>query len=124
MLKGSTHVNNGYNSKANGYMAAATAENSIAVLPGGSECNPDTMHHLDEYIDREIEARLSKAVSWKKLEPCFKWIRVKEYLQAAGINDDDPRIRHVRELLRSNKLGQVEYDACQRKVIRLGHGDL
>jgi hypothetical protein len=79
---------------------------------------------LDAFIESEIETRMGRSVSWSKLEPCFKWVRVKQYLAAAGVTENDPRVPVVREMLRANKLTQVEYDAHRRKVVRLGHADL
>ena len=75
---------------------------------------------LDHFIEHEIAVRLSKAVSWRQLETCFKWKCVRQYMRDKGIGDDDVVVTTVRDLLQTNKLGGVEYDAREHRLIRLG----
>jgi hypothetical protein len=79
---------------------------------------------LDRFIDREIAARMRKNVSWKQLDTCFKWARVLEYLQENGVGSQDPMIGELREMLKLNKLSQVQYDSHTHKITKLNMGDL
>lgn len=77
---------------------------------------------IDAFIDREIGQRMLKTVSWKSLEPCFKWRRILEYLDTQfDIKEGSDAAMVVRELLRKGKLGGVEYNALERRVVRLNH---
>jgi hypothetical protein len=85
--------------------------------------NPETMgaqELIEDYIEDEIRVRLAKHTSWKQLEPCFKWRRVREYLARKGIPEGHPVVTTCRELLRSNALTGVEYDVVTKLVIRVG----
>lgn len=108
-------------------MFAPDAAVSMGDAGSGMPSEPEkseAMTQLHSFIDREIEERMAKVVSWKKLDLCFKWIRIREYLQTTGVKEDDPCIRDLRELVESNKLPHIEYDTEQQKVTRLGHGNL
>jgi hypothetical protein len=74
---------------------------------------------LDEFIDREINARMTKNVTWKNLESCFKWARVQEYLSDLEICRDDPVVLRLRNMLKSNQLINVQYNQKTRKIIKL-----
>lgn len=87
-----------------------------------TEQNDASMPDLKVFIDREIVERLAKNVSWNKLDSCFKWQRVMEHLEGMGVTADDPRIQDVRSLLKKGLLVDVDYDAVEKKVLRLGHG--
>lgn len=79
---------------------------------------------VEDFIEREIGRRLAKHVSWKQLEPCFKWRRVREYLLERGVTDSDPFMSEVKGILKRNMLQQLEYDASLGRVVKLGHGDM
>ena len=80
---------------------------------------------LDRFIDREIEVRMAKHVSWSKLDTCFKWSRIQEYFKEHDVAADAPLFIEVRGLLRSNnKLHHVSYDPVCRKVVKLNMGEL
>lgn len=85
----------------------------------------DALQELDSFIEREIGQRMAKVVSWKCLEPCFKWRRIAEYLWAQHhLAEDSAPALELRALLRQGRLPGVEYDAHARRVLRLNHGDL
>jgi hypothetical protein len=79
---------------------------------------------LDEFIDREINARMTKNVTWKNLESCFKWARVQEYLSDHEICQDDPVVLRLRNMLKSNQLINVQYNQKTRKIIKLNTDDM
>jgi hypothetical protein len=74
---------------------------------------------LNEFIDREINMRMTKSVTWKNLESCFKWARVQEYLSEQDIDVDDPVVGRLRGMLKANQLGNVQYSTRTRKIIKL-----
>ena len=80
---------------------------------------------LDAFIDREIAQRLAKHPTWKQLELCFKWQKTVEYMESCGIKDTGcETFLRVKEMIRSNKLKDVEYDASNGKVVKLGVFDI
>jgi hypothetical protein len=73
---------------------------------------------LDEFLADEIAHRI--AVSpWRKLEACFKWQKVKEFLLSKGATTDDPRAYHIKTLLMQGALHAcVEYDTANQRIVR------
>ena len=74
---------------------------------------------LDAFIAEEIAHRISVS-PWRKLEACFKWQKVKEFLLSKGATTDDPRAYHLKTLLMEGALNQcVEYDTAEQRIVRL-----
>ena len=65
-------------------------------------------------------------MTWRKLDACFKWRALQDYLRSLGVREGDPAYVRARELLRGGKLaaGVVEYDACAARITRVAHEDL
>ena len=77
---------------------------------------------LDAFLEREISERISRAnITWRKLELCFKWAKLREYLGRRGISADSDAAGMVRSLLRDKQLMNVEYDARGQVITRLNH---
>ena len=79
------------------------------------------MAALEAYIAGEITTRMQRNVSWRCLEPCFKWQRIINYLREQGVLEDSPVAREIRNLLVLNQLPNVEYDMRNRQVLKLNH---
>lgn len=78
---------------------------------------------LVQAIDAEINQRQASCVPWRRLELCFKWLRVQEYLSRMGVRPGDDVHADVRRLLQGGGLGGLEYDAASARVTHLGvHG--
>jgi hypothetical protein len=87
------------------------------------ELSPELTPELVRAIDEEIVHRQASRVPWRRLEMCFKWLRVQEYLVLQGVQPGDVVHADVRTLLRDGRLGDVEYNAADARVTRLGvHG--
>jgi hypothetical protein len=100
----------------------APSQPSVDAVVRGSEYGVESHPAIDAFIDREIGQRMSKTVSWKSLEPCFKWRRIVEYLDTHfDIKEGSEAAMEVRSLLRSGKLTGVEYNAHERRVLRINH---
>ena len=85
---------------------------------------PITKAPLNEFIDREINMRMTKSVTWKNLESCFKWARVQEYLSEQDIDVDDPVVGRLRGMLKANQLINVQYSTRTRKILKLNTENL
>lgn len=74
---------------------------------------------LETFVTEEIAHRI--AVSpWRKLEVCFKWQKIKEFMLSKGATTDDPRAYHIKTLLTNGALNQcVEYDTTEQRIVRL-----
>jgi hypothetical protein len=79
---------------------------------------------LQTYITDEISRKLSgPKMTWKKLDMCFKWMLLRDYLSVRKIPDNDKRSNHVRDLLRGGFLQCVEYNNGECKVVRINKAD-
>lgn len=80
---------------------------------------------LDTFIQHEIGQHLSKPLSWRRLESCFKWRRIADYLwEEHGLAEDSAHALEVCALLRKGRLNNVEYDSSARRVLRINHQDM
>ena len=109
---------------------AAAAADDIASAGGDPGCPEPTPFHegelveLERFIAGEISERMGRAnMTWRKLELCFKWTKLKEFLMRRGLAEDSPQGSLVRGLLRARQLTGVEYDARGKAVVRLNHGE-
>ena len=76
---------------------------------------------LDAYITAEIDRRLSSAtMTWKKLDACFKWRMLRDYMSACGASSAANEA-HVRGLLVKGELVGVQYDARVKRITRVNH---
>ena len=98
---------------------SSTVDANVAVAGDDATVIHASFTTLDEFIDREINARMTKNVTWKNLESCFKWARVQEYLSDLDICQDDPVVSRLRDMLKSNQLVNVQYNQKTRKIIKL-----
>jgi polyhydroxyalkanoate synthesis regulator phasin len=74
---------------------------------------------IEGFLESEIAMRMMTS-SWRKLDACFKWQKLKEFMLAKGAMTDDPKAYHVKELLSKGKLNQcVEYDQNEQRILRL-----
>lgn len=118
---------------ANAAAAAAPGDAAVASVgtsagtSAGKEVGPthtERMVSLEHFIDDEIAHRVAAAnMTWRKLEVCFKWQAIREYMRARGVDreatPDD--FEAVRDLVRRGELTSVEYDPKARVVLRLNH---
>lgn len=80
----------------------------------------NTEADLDAFLADEIAHRIAATTSWRKLDACFKWQKIKEFLLSKGAMTDDPRAYHLKTLLMQGDLQTcVEYDSDQQRIIRL-----
>lgn len=77
---------------------------------------------LDEFIDRDVAARLRKTNTWRQMDLCHKWRLVNEYLRSIDLAGNTVLVAELRGLLRSNDLPNVSYNG--ERIERLNHGDL
>ena len=81
------------------------------------------MVELDRFIDGEIRDRIGAPnMTWRKLEACFKWRALQEYMSARGITSTNAAFSQVRGLLQERQLDSVEYDASSQKIRKINHG--
>jgi hypothetical protein len=111
--------------------AAAHADAAPAAAAGTGKVEKEVgpthterMVSLEHFIDDEIAHRVAAAnMTWRKLEVCFKWQAIREYMRARGVDreatPDD--FEAVRDLVRRGELTSVEYDPKARVVLRLNH---
>lgn len=77
---------------------------------------------LDRFIDNEIRDRVGAPnMTWRKLDACFKWRALQEYMVARGVTAGGAAFAQVRGLLQERQLDAVEYDAGARKIKRINH---
>ena len=77
---------------------------------------------LERFIDGEIRDRISApTMTWRKLEACFKWRALQDYMAARGVASDSATFARIRDLLRSQQLTAVEYDAKSQAIRRINH---
>lgn len=80
------------------------------------------MAALDRFIDNEIRDRVGAPnMTWRKLEACFKWRALQDYMVARGVTAGCAAFAQVRGLLKERQLDAVEYDAGARKIKRINH---
>jgi hypothetical protein len=79
----------------------------------------DAKEKLETFVVEEIAHRI--AVSpWRKLDVCFKWQKIKEFILSKGATTDDPRAYHIKTLLSNGSLNQcVEYDTTEQRILSL-----
>lgn len=78
-----------------------------------------TQDGLDSFIENDIMQKIS-ASPWRKLDTCFKWMKLKEYMLSKGALVDDPRVIHVKTLLSDGVLKScVEYDTANLRILKL-----
>lgn len=77
--------------------------------------------NVDPEIDQEISARLASFTSWRRMDMCFKWRRVVEFLRTKGVQDDEAYVRHLKDMIRRNELPKVQYDAVRGVILSLNH---
>ena len=91
---------------------------------GRDQQHADELQEIERFIVAEISDRIGRVnMTWRKLELCFKWTRLKEYLLRRGLGEDSPHAELLRGLLKARALTSVEYDARSRAILRLNHGD-
>lgn len=106
------------------------SERAEVIQPPSHHPNHDetkgtvAMTALDEFIDREISMRMAKTVTWKNLETCFKWARIQEYLTDNAVVADNPIVARLYGMLKANQLVNVQYNARERKILKLNAEDL
>ena len=106
-------------------VAASSTDDSAAVAVGVGGAHAQQLVELDRFIDGEIDQRLGAPnMTWRKLETCFKWRALQEYLTQLGLPLDDPAFAQARELLRAHELTSVEYDAPSRAITRINHASM
>ena len=99
--------------------ASKKDEGACVRAADGSDGYPD----LDKFIDREINVRLTKNVGWKKLEMCFKWKHVMEFLRDRGVAGDAALISRIRTAMTSSDpsgLDDIEYDTHLHRIVKIG----
>jgi hypothetical protein len=79
----------------------------------------DAKEKLETFVAEEIAHRI--AVSpWRKLDVCFKWQKIKEFILSKGATMDDPRAYHIKTLLSNGSLNQcVDYDTTEQRILSL-----
>lgn len=77
---------------------------------------------LEAFLEQEIAERISRSnMTWRKLELCFKWAKLRDYLGRRGLGTDSDAAQMVRSLLRDKQLLDVDYDARGQVVTKLNH---
>ena len=83
---------------------------------------------LDAYVTAEIARKIATS-TWRKLDVCFKWQKVREYVASAPCavafdDEDDPRLAHIKQLLVRGELTKcVEYDPESLCIVSLNSPD-
>lgn len=83
-------------------------------------------HHpsMDLHVLNEITSRLSApSMTWKKLDMCFKWRMVRDYLADRSIHQGDTRYEHMRFLVQRGGLTGVEYARTEQRIKRLNQAN-
>ena len=79
---------------------------------------------MNSFIDVEISKRIGAPnMTWRKLEVCFKWRALQEFLRARGVPEGSENHALVRRLLQAQELTDVEYDAATRAIVRINHAE-
>lgn len=73
---------------------------------------------LDRLIDREISQHML-ARPWTKLEPCFKWQLVRDYVQKQGVRLDAASVAALQALLRRDAVLGIRYDGATRSLLAM-----
>ena len=100
----------------------ANAESAVAAAMTAEQHASAVDADLEAFLEREIAERISRVnITWRKLELCFKWAKLRDYLGRRGIGADSDAAGMVRSLLRDKQLMNVEYDARGQVITRLNH---
>lgn len=101
------------------------ASPQTAVAPkAGVDSHAQQLVDLERFIDGEIRDRIGAPnMTWRKLEACFKWRALQDYMAARGVASDSATFSRVRDLLRAQQLTAVEYDARSHAIRRINHAN-
>jgi len=77
---------------------------------------------FDLFLSDEISKRLSApSMTWKKLDMCFKWRMIRDFLLERDVCEDDARYSHLRNMIKQGMLMDVEYNRAEQKINKLNH---
>ena len=100
----------------------AVIHEANAVKVPAVDTHAQQLVDLERFIDGEIRDRISApTMTWRKLEACFKWRALQDYMAARGVASDSATFVRIRDLLRSQQLTAVEYDAKSQAIRRINH---
>jgi hypothetical protein len=75
---------------------------------------------MKRMIDEDI-SDCKTGMPWRKLDTCFKWTALQEYMLACGVTPGDEAYATVRRLLQARDMAGVEYDSDRRVVLSINH---
>ena len=90
---------------------------TATVMMDGDSC--------ETFVVDEMRHRVGQS-RWSKLDVCFKWQKIREYLEGADVSDSARTaiLVAIPGMLRAGTLGNVEYDSERRSVTRLNHSGI
>lgn len=72
---------------------------------------------MDTFLTEDIRKRMTAThMTWKKLDMCFKWQMIREYLSKRQVLEGDPRYAYMRGLLLGGNLTDVEYSRSEKRI--------